>query len=187
MIPVDTLIETGIGILLGAGAIALALGIVIAIEEWETIVIKLRAANPFHTAGPSPEKLKPVDTDSKIYGRIGDGGVIEDPEDVDKPDLHADVKEGDSTPNVHADGNSVEPNGNPLSRVSGDVIRLDPDGSFEVSNGHFPVADGQITSDEITGEQLRFLIESTGATAIRLRAPQEVYNFDRNAYRLAVD
>ena len=183
MIPVDALVDGGIGILLGAFAVGLAIGAVIIIEEHEQVLAWLKRKNPFHTAGPSPEKVQPVDTDDKIYGKVGEDGIVDSDSRPETPDLHADVKEHDSTPNAPPDDTHVETQDYGLSEMRAEEILLEPDGTFRIQRGSLTIGNGQIQTDEIQGEQLRAVMEHAGVHRIELTAPRHAYNFDRNAIR----
>jgi hypothetical protein len=178
---IEHLIEFGIAVISVIGISAIGIGILIAIEEWDTIIMKLKAANPFHTAGPSPEKVQPVDTDDKIYAKVGDEGIVDSNSRPETPDLHADIKDHDSTPNVPPDDTHVETQDYGLSEVRAEEVLLEPDGTFQIQCGVFTVGHGQIQTDEISSEQLRAVMEHAGVHSIELTAPRQAYNFDDNA------
>lgn len=183
-----TLVEALIEVVITTGAIigvaAICIGILMIIEELGTIVFKLKAANPFSRGGPSEETIQPVDTDDKIYGKVGDNGIVEGDSRPKTPDLHADVKEQDSTPNVLPDDTGVETNDYGLSEMQGESIRLDPDGTFQILRGSLTIGNGQIETDEIRDEQLQALMSHAGVHNIELTAPRRAYNFEDQGSRV---
>lgn len=183
-----TLVEQAIGI--GAtiaivlGVAATGIGILMIIDRWDTIVFRLKAANPFRRSGPSEETIQPVDTDDKIYGKVGDNGIVEGDGRPEKPDLHAGVKEQDSTLNVTPDDTGVETNDYGLSEMRAETIRLEPDGTFQILRGSLTIGNGQIETDEIRDEQLQALMSHAGVHNIELTAPRRAYNFEDHGSRV---